>query len=1078
MKPITVLLLLMLCGMHTLAQPSLRLMKAAIEQQPEGINMTLIKSTQASILFNKTSTARQSDALQWLGTQLGLRPNTDQLKDLNSDVETGDYTIKTIQQYYKGIKVEHGFIHSTSARGRLAMMQLEFYSIPEKFSVNPAITEAAALEKAIQFVNAESYAWQGYTGNDPDYTKPKAELVIVQNYLAEEDGEVCLAYKFNIYALKPLYRAFIYVNARDGKVVLDDPIIKHAKRQKLVVESTTVQDEIFIDEYNVEAPNTASPAILNMNGIADTKGFGRKNITTDSFASTGTKRYRLREFRNGHEIVTLNYQQNSHNIAATPSFEQQSIDFTDNNNDWTSSEYPYQASNYRDAALDAHYSIEWVSDYWKNVHNRNSLNNNNMGILSYVHVWEDGAPYDNAYWNGSNMHFGDGNGAGNIAATSLDDCAHELAHAVTETTCRLLYRWESGALNEAMSDIWAACITNYTTKYEPSITGEDPWRLFEKSSNTTSSLKGLRDMKDPTLFNQPDTYKSTYWLDADRQTCPVPVQGGPFDNDMCGVHRNSGVLNKWFFLITQGQANVNSQGYAYDIKGLGFGETQKILYLMSLNLTPNADYGSAMAVSLHVAATLYGYGSTEHRTLMDAWKAVGVDSNVYTMRNTPVFTTNNFTAIGVGKDGYVFAGTNYSGIYRYDGIKWERLSEFTTVRTNDIKADKQGGIWIAQSGQQAQQSGGSSIQGGVNYIQYPYTAPSIHYTIGAQTNLPSRNARCIFVDTTRTNDGPNPKVWVATLAYFTSGNSTSGMLGQGQYSSGRAFINVNQGINVASGTAGCMTVGGNANEIWTFAQANYGVNQLLRYHAGTNQLISTFDHNSHPEIPSGFVARAIYGDRKKRIWVGLANGGVLVYDENQKWHHINFPEIIPANTQVNFNAIAGDQFGDVYIGTNNGLLFFDHGIGENNRLDNPKCYKLFTASNGLLSNNINAIAYDTLRYKFWVATDSGIVAWGPQCLGNSCRDFPRFKTTESETVMDGNWSNPAIWNTGKVPDSATHVIIASKINIDINAKCLSIYVFPGGAVTMNAGRKIDIGAGETIIYTRQKKVAGIKRREE
>jgi Zn-dependent metalloprotease len=1075
-----IILLISLFSVKALcAQPSLRLMKAAIDQQPEGIKMNLIKSTQASVLFTPTNLTRQSDVLVWLGQKLGLRQNIDQLNDMSNDVAAGDYTVKTMQQYFKGIKVEHGFIHATAAKGRLALMQLEFYSIPEKLKTTPTITEETALANALQYVGAENYIWQDYTGNNPEFTKPRAEIVIIQNYLAANEGEVCLAYKFNIYAVKPLYRAYVYVNAWDGTIVLDDPIIKHAKRQAPSTSHTLLdENEKTTDNNHNTQTQTANTSINNMNGIADTRGFGRKAIVSDSFINTGTKRYRLRELRNNHEIITLNYQQNSQNFAASPSYEEQSVDFTDNDNKWNSSEYPYQGANFVNAALDAHYSIEWVSDYWKNVHNRNSLNNNNMRILSYVHVWENGLPYDNAYWNGSNMHFGDGDGAGNVAATSLDDCAHELAHAVTESTSRLLYRWESGALNEAFSDIWAACITNYLTKYEPSVTGEDPWRLFEKSSNTTSSKKGLRDMKDPTLFNQPDTYKSTYWKPADRQSCPMPRQNGPNKNDMCGVHTNSGVLNKWFFLITQGQADINSEGEPYDIKGLGFGETQKILYLMTLNLTPNADYGSAMIVSLNIASELYGYGSTQHKTLIEAWKAVGVDSNVYNMQNTPAFTTNNFTAVGVGKDGYVFAGTNYNGIYRYDGVQWERLNEFTTVRTNDIKADKQGGIWIAQSGQQAQQGGGSSIQGGVNYIQYPYTSPSIHYTIGAQTNVPSRNARCMFIDTTRTNDGPNPKVWVATLAYITSGNSTSGMLGQGLYSSGRAFINVNQGINVASGTVGCLTVGGNHNEIWTFVQANNGVNQLLRYNAGTNQLISTFDHTSHPEIPSGFVARAIYGDNKKRIWVGLASGGVLVYDENQKWHNINFPEIFPANTQIAFNAIAGDQFGDVYIGTNNGIVFFDHGIGENNRIDNPIYYKLFTAKNGLLSNNINAIAYDTLRYKFWVASDSGLVAWAPQCLSNSCRDLPRFRTSEAQTISNGNWSNPNIWNSGKVPDSSTNVIIASNVTVDINAKCLSVYVFPGGSITVNTGKSIDIGEGEKIIYTRQRKVAALKKVKE
>jgi ligand-binding sensor domain-containing protein len=268
--------------------------------------------------------------------------------------------------------------------------------------------------------------------------------------------------------------------------------------------------------------------------------------------------------------------------------------------------------------------------------------------------------------------------------------------------------------------------------------------------------------------------------------------------------------------------------------------------------------------------------------------AVALDSNIYNMSNTPIFTTNNFTSIALDKHGNIWAGTNYNGLYRHTSTGWQKRAEIPNVRINDIKADKDGNIWIAQSGTQ---SGGSqATAGGVNYLRAPFTsADHSFYTIGAQTNIPSRNARCIFVDTSRKNDGTNPRVWVATLAYFTSVNTTaSGMLGQGLYSTSRYFRNVSEGLNVSSNNAGVLTVGGNSSEIWTFAQANNGINQLLTYNAGTNAFITAYDHNTHPIIPSGFVARSIFGDNKKRIWIGLANGGLIVYDENKKWHHVNF----------------------------------------------------------------------------------------------------------------------------------------------------------------------------------------------
>ncbi|MFT3679686.1 MAG: M4 family metallopeptidase [Ferruginibacter sp.] len=1079
-KTLFVLVLLFFSSV-VFAQPSLSLLKTKVQQLEKFklpvFTMKQLSPTKAGLFFPDKKMVRKADAVTWLGTQLNLRKGADELKIDKEDITPGNFSVEHLQQYFKGIKVEHGLINVTSDNEDLVMMQMEFYSVPDNFKTTPVLSEQQALDKAIEFAGAEKYAWTNYTGTNPDYLKPTGELVIIQTY--ENEGEVCLAYKFNIYALKPLYRAYVYINAWDGSIVIDDPIIKHAR-----IQNNDNKQEKHIQSN--DKPFEKTPALLpppsatinNAPGMGDTRYYGRKAVTTDHFAGSGTKQYRLRELRNNQELITLDYLQNSEDgtYNTIPTYEEQAVDFTDNDNNWNKAEYKYQDTNYVNAALDAHYCIEWVSDYWKNVHDRNGLDNNNMSITSYVHVWSDGKPFDNAYWNGTNMHFGDGNGSSDPAATSLDDCAHELGHAVTQTTSRLLYRWESGALNEAFSDIWAACITNYVNKYESTIS-EDTWRLFEKSSNPWGGIKkGLRDMKNPLLFENPSTYQSVFWVPGDHKTCPRPRQKGAYRNDMCGVHTNSGVLNKWFQLITDGEAGINSRFQVYNVKGLGFPVSQKIAYLTELNLTPNADYATTMTVSLNVAASVYGYGSPEHQTLLDAWFAVGVDSAVYHMQNTPVFTTNNFTSIAVGKDGYVFAGTNYSGIYKYDGVNWEKLSELPDVKINDIKPDKAGDIWVAQSGRSGTQSGGSSIAGGVNYFKYPYTAASSFYTVGAQTQIPSRNARCIFVDTTRTNDGANPKVWVAMTSFITSSNSSSGMLGQGLYSTYKQFLPISQGINIASGTVGCLTVGGNSSEIWTFVQANNGINQLLSYDAGTNQLITTYDHNSHPDLPSGFVARAIYGDNKKRIWVGLATGGVMVFDENKKWHAVNYPELFPSGAEVLFNSIGGDQFGDVYIGTNKGIVFFDHGIGQTDRLDNPEYYKLFTKANGLMSNTINAIAYDTSRYKFWVATDSGVIAWVPQCLDKSCRDYPRYKTDETETVADGNWSNPAIWSNGLVPDSTTAVVISNKVAIDINGVCQSLSVAKTGNVTINTGKKLTIFETESVIMTSDKQLLQLKLR--
>ncbi len=1065
------------------AQPSLSKMKAVIDkeelQQPEGIKMKLVNSTQAGILFKNGSNLTGAQVAGWLGQKLNLRQNVDQLVDDNKDVSTGGgiYVAKKLHQVYRGIKVEHGVVNATSANDKINMLQLEFYSIPDEFIVQPSLSERQAFDKALQYVNAKVYAWgDGKDTTDEDRQPPVGELVIVWDYL-NESGNVCLAYKFNIYSLQPLGRSYVYVNAMDGRIVLDDPIIKHAKN------NSSPGKKQFIQKENNNKQLSAPPAdfdpneaVNNAAAMADTRYNGRRSILGDLYASPGSnpKPYRLRAVRNSHKIIVLNYEHNDHTINVTPSFESTAPDFTDNDNNWTEAEY--HNSNMDDGATDVMDNMIWVSDYWKLVHDRNSWNNANGDVINYVHVWQGGQPYDNAYWNGKNMHFGDGSGSDthpdqgtDPIASSLDDCAHELGHGITQTTSALVYRWESGAMNEAFSDIWAACITNYAKAHDPSMSSEITWRLFEKSTGPANTNPGARDMQNPLLFNDPTTYHSLRWRDGDIVACPVPKQTNPGSNDMCGVHHNSGVLNKWFYLITQGEAGTNSKGKPYNITGLGFGITQKIAYLMELNLTPNASYATAMTVSLNATATLYGYGATEYNTVKSAWAAVGVDTaSTYNMANTPVFTINNFTAIAVGKDGNVFAGSNYSGFYQYDGADWSKRTELPDIRFNDIKTDKNGGIWIAQSGRQGTQGNGSSIAGGVNYLPYPYSGTSTLYTVDPTLHVPSRNGRCMYIDTFRTNDGTNTRAWVATTSYISSGQSTSGMLGQGLYGSVPEFKKVNEGINVASGTAGCLTVGGNKYQVWTFVQANNGINQLLVYNAETSALVTTYDHNSEPAIPSGFVARAIYGDRLGRIWIGLATGGVLIYDENKRWHLVNFPSIFPNGTSVNFNAITGNNHGDIYIGTSFGMVYFDAGGGWANRLDDILYYRLYGKANGLMSDNINAIAYDRERFKLWVATDSGIVAWDPPCIGDqNCWNTPGYKSSFARSSKNGNWSDPAVWEAGLIPDSTTQVVITDTIAVDINAQCLSLTVSGSGRLNVNAGKNLKVYEQKEIILTGQ-----------
>ncbi|MCC2545709.1 M4 family metallopeptidase [Hymenobacter sp. BT175] len=555
------------------SQPSLARLQESLRQAPNQtagarVELNARMPAQAAISFD-SRTLHADNAVGWLSQQLGLRPGTDQLRAGATTDAGAAVTVQKVQQYYQGYKVEHGGARIIAAGGQVASMQLEFYSIGN-LSTTVSLSEGAALQQAMNHIGARRYVWQGYTGSNPEFQRPQGELVIVEDILHKQGG-MRLAWKFDVYADEPLSRNYVYVDAASGQILLLDAIIKHA----------------------------------NAAGAADSRYSGRVNITTDNSNST----HRLRETRNGHTITTLNYRQATRSTTADAA----AVDFLDTDNNWTSAEF--NNATWDNAALDVQFGTELVSDYWKLIHNRSSWNNAGGEMKSFVHVNQN---YDNAFWSGSAMYYGDGSylGTGNVNGfkplTSLDIVAHEMGHGVCQATAGLVYARESGGLNEGFSDIWAACAENYSGL------NKSYFLIGEEISATAGGF--LRSMQNPNLASNPDTYEGDFWRTTTLPGCPYPSSS----NDNCGVHYNSGVLNKWFYLITQGESGTNDKGNTFNVTGLGFAKTQRIAYLTELSLTSNSDYAAARTASINAAQTLFGACSNEVQQVTNAWFGVGV----------------------------------------------------------------------------------------------------------------------------------------------------------------------------------------------------------------------------------------------------------------------------------------------------------------------------------------------------------------------------------------------------------------------------------------------------------------------
>lgn len=339
---------------------------------------------------------------------------------------------------------------------------------------------------------------------------------------------------------------------------------------------------------------------INFPGTAQTRYNGTANIVTDAATAGGP--FRLQEIRNGVLIRTRNVNQRSDLLNVT--------ELTDNDNNWTAAEHGIDQ-----AGFDAHRGAELVFDYWRTVHNRNSINGSGMTVESYIH-WDTGLPNGfNAAWHSltNDIRYGDGIG-GNNPLTSLDICGHEFGHGIDQYSGDLAYQKESGALDEGFADIWGETIEQWAYPGQPA--GER-WLIGENVFGGP-----LRNMANPPAFGQPNTYGVGTWVTPVGCT---PLPGGPPGNDYCGVHTNSGVLNYWYFLISNGGNGTNGLGNVYTVTGFGINNAAILAYKTKLMLgTSSADFALTRSVSIQAARTLFGTNSCQEVAVTNAWFAVGV----------------------------------------------------------------------------------------------------------------------------------------------------------------------------------------------------------------------------------------------------------------------------------------------------------------------------------------------------------------------------------------------------------------------------------------------------------------------
>lgn len=242
--------------------------------------------------------------------------------------------------------------------------------------------------------------------------------------------------------------------------------------------------------------------------------------------------------------------------------------------------------------------------FFRSAYSRSSVDNAGLPLNGTVHY---GDAYDNAFWDGTRMVFGDGDGeVFNRFTLSLSVIGHELVHGMTQYTTNLIYQGQSGALNESISDVFGALVEQFTARQT---TDAASWLIGEGLFTNLVQGTAIRSLKAPGTAYDDDV------LGKDPQ--PDHLDGFVVTtDDDGGVHLNSGIPNRAFYLIA-----ATLGGFAWERAGRIWYDT-----ITAGTLAADSDFERFADATADAAAERFGAGSEEAQAVTEAWRSVGVRS--------------------------------------------------------------------------------------------------------------------------------------------------------------------------------------------------------------------------------------------------------------------------------------------------------------------------------------------------------------------------------------------------------------------------------------------------------------------
>ncbi len=461
--------------------------------------------------------------------------------------ETDDLGMDHIkmQQYFQGIPVWCAEVVLHTKENRIAVFNGNFYPTPALHDVESTISETEAIEEVVRDVSQKTF-YRELSDQEKEfltYDQPAAELVIYHKDRNPQTPQ--LAWHVTVRPnLAEVWQYF--VDARQGTII-------HS------YDNTHRDGDVTASGQDLNGVTRNFHAYLE-NSVYYLVDISRPMFNSSTFDG----------------ILAVYDAQNTN--PANQNFNASMA--TSSNNSWSPGE------------VSAMYNSGMAYEYFRTVHGRNSYNNQGGAIKAIINVGgENGGGFDNAFWNGVAVFYGNGDVAFKPLAGSLDVGAHEIGHAFESSASNLEYQYESGALAESFADFAGAAVERQN------------WLIGEQVVKPAYFPSGcLRDMSDPhnggTSLNDPG-YQPAHVSE---------MYTGSEDNG--GVHINSGICNLAFYKTSV---------------AIGLEKTEKIFWRASFNyLTRSSQFIDMRLNCIQSAKDLYGGNSSEAAAVASAFDFVGI----------------------------------------------------------------------------------------------------------------------------------------------------------------------------------------------------------------------------------------------------------------------------------------------------------------------------------------------------------------------------------------------------------------------------------------------------------------------